>query len=93
MSEKTVIVTGANGNLGAAVIKKFSENGFHVIGTVRHKREPKEVNENKVEEAVLDLLHEKECQQFVEEVIAKNNAIDIAVLTAGGFTMGDIVWG
>jgi len=90
MSEKTVIVTGANGNLGAAVIKKFSENAFHVIGTVRHKREPKEVNENKVEEAVLDLLHEKECQQFVEEVIAKNNAIDIAVLTAGGFTMGDI---
>lgn len=90
MSEKTVIVTGANGNLGAAVVRKFSQNGFHVMGTVRHKREAKEVNENKVEEAELDLLHEKECQQFVEDVIAKKNAIDVAVLTAGGFTMGDI---
>lgn len=90
MPGKTAIVTGANGNLGAAVVKKFSDNGFHVIGTVRHKRESKEASDNKVEEAELDLLHEEECQKFVESVIAKNNSIDVAVLTAGGFTLGDI---
>jgi len=90
MSGKTAIVTGANGNLGAAVVKKFSENGFHVIGTVRRKQETKEANDDKVEEAELNLLQEEECQQFVEQIIAKNNSIDVAVLTAGGFTMGDI---
>jgi NAD(P)-dependent dehydrogenase (short-subunit alcohol dehydrogenase family) len=90
MSGKTAIVTGANGNLGAAVVKKFSENGFHVIGTVRHKQEAKKADEDKVEEAELDLLQEEECQKFVGEVIAKHNSIDVAVLTAGGFTMGDI---
>jgi NAD(P)-dependent dehydrogenase (short-subunit alcohol dehydrogenase family) len=90
MSAKIAIVTGANGNLGTAVVKKFSAEGFHVIGTVRHKQPSKENNENKVEEAELDLLKEEECRKFVEEVIAKNETIDVAVLTAGGFTMGDI---
>ena len=90
MSAKTVIVTGANGNLGAAVVKKFSDKGFQVIGTVRQKQESKGEHDNKVEETELDLLQEDNCQKFVEEVIAKNNSIDVAVLTAGGFTMGDI---
>lgn len=89
MLKKTVIVTGANGNLGEAVVKKFIDNGYHVIGTVRHKQEPKTGNEN-TEEAVLDLLKEEDCRIFVDEVIAKNKTIDVAVLTAGGFTMGDM---
>jgi NAD(P)-dependent dehydrogenase (short-subunit alcohol dehydrogenase family) len=90
MLGKTAIVTGANGNLGEAVVKKFIDNGFHVIGTVRHKQEPKTGNEKNAEEAELDLLHEEDCRKFVEEVVDKNNVIDVAVLTAGGFTMGDI---
>jgi NAD(P)-dependent dehydrogenase (short-subunit alcohol dehydrogenase family) len=31
---KTALVTGASGNMGQAVIKKFIEEGFKVIGTV-----------------------------------------------------------
>ena len=31
---KTAIVTGASGNLGQAVVKKFLEEGYIVIGTV-----------------------------------------------------------
>ncbi|MDE3185049.1 MAG: SDR family NAD(P)-dependent oxidoreductase [Bacteroidota bacterium] len=90
MLEKTVIVTGANGNLGQAVVKKFSDKSYHVIGTVRHKQQSNQTNEKNAEEAELDLLQEEDCRKFVEEVIAKNNQIDVAVLTAGGFTMDDI---
>ncbi len=87
---KTAIVTGANGNLGEAVVKKFIDSGYHVIGTVRHKQESKAGNEKHAEEAELDLLQEEDCQKFVEDVVATNKVIDVAVLTAGGFVMGDI---
>ena len=31
---KNIIVTGAKGNLGAAVVNKFLNSGYQVIGTV-----------------------------------------------------------
>jgi NAD(P)-dependent dehydrogenase (short-subunit alcohol dehydrogenase family) len=31
---KTAIVTGASGNMGQAVIKKFIDEGYKVIGTI-----------------------------------------------------------
>ena len=31
---KTAIITGASGNMGQAVVKKFIDEGFKVIGTV-----------------------------------------------------------
>jgi NADP-dependent 3-hydroxy acid dehydrogenase YdfG len=90
MLTKTAIITGASGNLGQAVLKKFIDNGYHIIGTIHNKQEQKKYNEKNVEEVELDLLHEENCQKFVEGVITKNKVIDVAVLTAGGFAMGDI---
>jgi len=90
MSRKTVIITGAAGNLGQAIVKKFIDNDFHVIGTIRNKQEQKMYDEKNVEEMELDLLLEENCQKFVDGIVIKNKAIDVAVLTAGGFTMGDI---
>jgi NAD(P)-dependent dehydrogenase (short-subunit alcohol dehydrogenase family) len=89
MLMKTAIVTGAAGNLGRAVVNKMADNNYKVIGTVR-KKKPEYAALPNVEEAELDLLNEEKCQQFVDEIIAKNKSIDVAVLTAGGFTMGDI---
>lgn len=34
MKNKTVIVTGASGNMGQAVIKKFLTQGYNVVGTI-----------------------------------------------------------
>lgn len=87
---KTLIITGSAGNLGQAVAKKFIDNDYNVIGTVRKKQEQKIYNEKKVEEVELDLSLEEDCQKFVDRVVEKNKVIDVAVLTAGGFTMGDI---
>ena len=33
---KKIIITGANGNLGKAVIKKITENGSYVIALVEN---------------------------------------------------------
>jgi NAD(P)-dependent dehydrogenase (short-subunit alcohol dehydrogenase family) len=89
MMTKTAIVTGSAGNLGRAVVKKLVENNYKVIGTVR-KKNAENVSQPNVEVVELDLLNEENCQKLVGEIIAKNKSIDVAVLTAGGFTMGDV---
>ena len=91
MLTKTAIITGAEGNLGRAVVKKFIDKGYHVIGTIHKKEDTKSVNENNVDEVELDLMQEENCQKFVEGIVTKNKVIDVAVLTAGGFAMDDIV--
>jgi|SRR6185437_9354135 len=90
MSGKTAIITGAAGNLGQAVVKKFSDKDYNVIGTIHSKQEQKNYSEKNVEEVALDLLNEEDCQKFVDGIILKNKTIDVAILTAGGFAMGDI---
>ena len=90
MLRKTAIVTGANGNLGQAVVRKFIDKDYHVIGTVRQKQERGNQQEESFEEAVVDLLDQQACQELVDQVISANKFIDVAVLTAGGFSMGDV---
>ena len=89
MFTKTAIITGAVGNLGEAIVKKLIDKEYNVIGTVLKKRDSNS-HENNFEEAELDLLDEESSQKFVAGVVEKYGTIDVAVLTAGGFTMGDI---
>jgi NAD(P)-dependent dehydrogenase (short-subunit alcohol dehydrogenase family) len=88
---KTAIVTGASGNMGQAVVKKFIEEGYKVIGTVIPNDKVKlDFPGDKFEKRVLDLVNEEEAANFVSEVIKKYGTIDVAVLTVGGFAMGKI---
>jgi NAD(P)-dependent dehydrogenase (short-subunit alcohol dehydrogenase family) len=86
---KTAIVTGASGNLGQAVIKKFLVEGYHVIGSIVHSGEVT-LNDTNYENLVADLMNEESAQQFVSSVITKQGRIDAAILTVGGFAMGKI---
>lgn len=72
---KTVIVTGASGNLGAAVVKKLLNTGYKVL-PVRHT----DVN----------LLDEKATGAFIGDLIRVNGRIDGAICLAGGFAMGGL---
>jgi len=88
---KVVIVTGASGNLGQAVVKKFLSEGFQVVGTtIPNDPVSIDIENPKFEKAVLDLGNEEEAQKFVDSVWAKHSSIDAAVLTVGGFAMGKI---
>lgn len=88
---KNAIVTGASGNLGQSVVKRFMEGGYRVTGTalandtVSFDHPP-----GLFEKEVVDLLNEEEARKFVEKIIAQHNTIDAAVLTVGGFAMGNI---
>lgn len=88
---KTAIVTGASGNMGQAVVKKFLAEGYHVVGTIVPDDPVKmDIQDKNFEAIVADLMNEDGSQQFVESVIKKNGSIDAAILTVGGFAMGKI---
>ncbi len=91
MTNKTAIVTGASGNLGQAVVKKFLAEGYRVVGTVV-PNDPvsfdlEDVNMEKVE---VNLLNEEDSEKFVKTIIDKYKTVDAAVFTVGGFAMGKI---
>src|SRR6186997_2005908 len=88
---KTAIVTGASGNLGQAVVKKFIDEGYKVIGTVI-PNDTSSVNfpADRFEKVVVDLMSEDDAAKFIEDMISKYGSVDAAVLTVGGFAMGKI---
>jgi NAD(P)-dependent dehydrogenase (short-subunit alcohol dehydrogenase family) len=88
---KTVIITGANGNLGSAVTKEFLDKGYNVVATVvtEAMKSDFEPHEN-LEVQVVNLTSEEESNAFVQSVIAKHTSVEAALLLVGGFAMGDI---
>ena len=88
--KKTAIITGVAGNLGKAVTKKFIDGGYQVVGTILNKSVATNFQKSSFEEVTLDLLNAENCQKFVDGVVKKQGRINVAVLTAGGFTMGNI---
>ena len=88
---KTAIITGASGNLGQAVIKKFLSEGYYVVGTiVPNDPVTVDIKDKNFETAIVDLMNEESSQQFVSSFIAKHGQIDVVILTVGGFAMGKI---
>lgn len=88
---KTIIITGANGNLGTAVVKKFLEGDYKVIAVDRSGSHLGFADKNsQFELHSIDLTNESESEVFVKEAAGLYGNIDCGVLLAGGFAMGDI---
>jgi NAD(P)-dependent dehydrogenase (short-subunit alcohol dehydrogenase family) len=91
MRMKTAIVTGASGNMGQAVVRKMIEQGYKVIGTaVPNDTTPMYFPTASFEKIVVDLTNENAAQKFVQQVLNKYGSVDVAILTVGGFAMGNI---
>lgn len=85
---KTIIVSGASGNLGNAVAQHFIEQGDRVIGLVHHKKEGKLIeNYHEIE---IDLMNDAQTAEKIKALISTYKKIDAAVLTAGGFKVGNL---
>lgn len=88
---KIAIVTGASGNMGQAVAKKFIDGGYFVIGTIiSNDPIPMNFPADKFEKVIVDLTSEDDSQKFVQTIISKHGSVDAAILTVGGFAMGGI---
>jgi NAD(P)-dependent dehydrogenase (short-subunit alcohol dehydrogenase family) len=69
---KTVVITGANGNLGRALAKAFTDLGARVV--------PVDLPTNLLDQAQVDAV--------VQKAIAEFKRIDVLCNIAGGFRMG-----
>ncbi len=81
---KRAIVTGASGNLGKAVVEQLLGSGYQVSGTGLLPGAGESYMGAKI-----DLADEAATYEWVSSVI-QQGAVDTAVLTVGGFAMGDI---
>ncbi len=85
---KIAIVTGASGNLGKAVCARFLEEGYHVTGTIRTAGEASALQHERFSPVMTDLLDEQAAGDLIRKVTEKYGKVDVAVLTAGGYTAG-----
>lgn len=88
---KTVLITGANGNLGSAVTNTFLDKGYKVIATVIAESMLGELpSHENLNVAVVNLMDEAATEKFVLDSISKYAQVDAALLLVGGFAMGNI---
>lgn len=88
---KTVIITGANGNLGTAVTRFFLSKHYRVIATVASETMKTDIEPAPaLEVQVVDLTDEKATGNFVAAVLTRYPALDAALLLVGGFAMGAV---
>ncbi|MFP6817033.1 MAG: SDR family NAD(P)-dependent oxidoreductase [Pseudomonadales bacterium] len=82
---KVVLVTGAAGALGRAVVAHFAERGARIA-----ELDVLEIASDHYS-ATCDLTSTVACQQAVSAITAELGGIDVLANIAGGFTMGETV--
>jgi NAD(P)-dependent dehydrogenase (short-subunit alcohol dehydrogenase family) len=93
---RTVIVAGGTGALGAAVTRAFLATGANVAVTYRRREEfdalRAEPTAAKLSGAEIDVTNEDAARKFVQQVASENGSIDALVITVGGYAGGKNVW-
>lgn len=87
---KAVLITGAAGNLGAALAEAFHAAGAALILAERNLDRLQEIAGSWSNTLLLpvDLLDEASVQQMAAQAVAHHGRIDVLANIAGGFTMG-----
>lgn len=85
---RNIIITGAAGGLGGAVVDKFKREGYHVIALLRPNHdEPVEEADDNYE---VDVTDETSVLEFVREFQMQYNDLDALAMIVGGFSMGNM---
>jgi NAD(P)-dependent dehydrogenase (short-subunit alcohol dehydrogenase family) len=90
MPESTIIVTGAAGNLGTAVVKRLLQDHEHLSLTVGPNADQGRIPPGNWSAETVDLMDEQAAADYVERVGERHDRIDAAVLLVGGFAPGGL---
>jgi NAD(P)-dependent dehydrogenase (short-subunit alcohol dehydrogenase family) len=88
---KTILITGAGGFLGQAVVNTFLEKNYQVIAIVHNeKSKSRMASHPHLQAEVADLKNEEEVATLLTRLITRFKVIDGALLLAGGYASGII---
>lgn len=85
--KKSVLVTGASGNLGGAVVKKFNAEGFRIYTM---DRQQSHFEDTDLVATAIDLTDEAAVNEYITKITAEDSNLKTAVLLVGGFAVGDL---
>lgn len=89
---KSIIITGAAGNLGRVVTKYFAQNGYKIYAALglgensRHFKE--EIGLADIDTQFVNLADETIAEGFVKGIIAKDKNVEAAICLVGGWEHG-----
>jgi NAD(P)-dependent dehydrogenase (short-subunit alcohol dehydrogenase family) len=87
---KKILITGASGNLGSAVLNRFREEGFR-IAAVDSPRSAGRIEESEsIRSFPADLMDEARVEEMIDKVYTWLGSIGTGVFTVGGFAMGSL---
>lgn len=86
---KTVLISGAAGNLGKATVAKFSAEGYRVLATVEPGGKLGYEVKGEVQVVPLDHKNESESEATINGFF-QGGEVNAAILLVGGFAMGGI---
>jgi NAD(P)-dependent dehydrogenase (short-subunit alcohol dehydrogenase family) len=92
--DATVLVTGATGGLGPAVVAAFLDDGWRVVATSRTGRPPQDlVGHDRLESVATDLFEPADVAETVAVAAADRGAAPLRALVnlVGGYAIGGLV--
>lgn len=87
---ENIIVTGATGNLGQAVVRQLHQQGFRILFTTAPGGDTHAYADYGAVGYPVDLLDEAAVGRFVAQVTEEHGPVRAAVLLVGGFATGDL---
>lgn len=90
MQSRVVLVTGANGGLGAYVTQAFLDAGATVIGTSRRIRQSDFISPS-FTALPAEISSREGAQALVDQVVARFGKLDVLAHTVGGFAGGQSI--
>jgi NAD(P)-dependent dehydrogenase (short-subunit alcohol dehydrogenase family) len=90
MAGRVVVITGANGGLGASVVQRFLEDSATVVGVAR-KIQASDFNNPCFTAMTADLTDAAAVSSLIAEVISRFGRIDALVHVMGGFAGGKTI--
>lgn len=86
--DKSIVISGAGGALGSAVVEEFLNSGDTVHALYHRAPEPSAIA--KLNTYTVDLLDENAVDNLAAQILEKDTKINALVCTAGGFAPGNL---
>ncbi len=91
---RSIIVTGAAGNMGQAVVRRLSREGHRIYAVLGLGENSKVFSENPaaagIHQQFLNLADETVAEGYVKDLVVRDPSVDTAICTVGGWQPGGL---